>query len=69
VTLARFVLADDLEDAADMIQEILFMDARSIVGIMDGLCGLIAYALPQDQDAGVFFQSAYAMLDSGGDDC
>jgi len=69
VTLARFVLADDLEASTDMIQSILFMDARSVVGVMDGLCGLLAHALPRDQDPGPFFQSAYAMLDSVADDC
>lgn len=62
VTLARLVLADEIDAAAAMVQSLL-NDPTSIPGVLYGLCGLIADALPPEVAPETFFQGAYTRLD------
>ncbi|MCC3294802.1 hypothetical protein LJ756_09215 [Arthrobacter sp. zg-Y411] len=61
VTLARLVLADNMDGTHDLIQSLL-NDPESIPGVLYGLCGMIAQALPEEIDPAAFFDAVNAML-------
>ncbi|WP_026550567.1 hypothetical protein [Arthrobacter sp. Br18] len=67
VTLARLVLAGDEAGTHDMIQSLLH-DPASIPGVLYGLSGMIAHALPQDADPALFFDGVIRMLDAAEND-
>lgn len=62
VALARSVLAGDETGTHEMIQSLL-NDPASIPGVLYGLSGMIAHALPEDTDPPMFFEGVIRMLD------
>ncbi|MFC3300200.1 hypothetical protein FJV46_02775 [Arthrobacter agilis] len=67
VALARLVLAGDDTGTHEMIQSLL-NDPASIPGVLYGLSGMIAHALPEGADPSVFFQGVIRMLDTAEND-
>lgn len=61
-TLAKLVLSGQEDATYDLIQALL-NDPESIPGVLFGLCGLVAHALPQDADPAAFFVVVNSMLD------
>lgn len=67
VTLARLVIEGDEAATHDMIQSLLH-DPASIPGVLYGLSGMIAHALPQGADPAMFFEGVIRMLDAAEND-
>lgn len=61
-TLAKLVLSGQEDATHDLIQALL-NDPESIPGVLFGLCGLVAHALPQDVEPADFFEAVNSTLD------